>query len=128
MTAPRRAGALRPVDVDRTIGDGDMVRLGGVTLTAILTPGLTKGCVSSRTQLPGADGRGRSVLFHCSSMLAGQTLAPTAYPNIVADDRPTFKPIRDFSADIFLTGHPEAFDMVRQRLRVHGSAGAAILQ
>jgi metallo-beta-lactamase class B len=35
--------SYRPVTADRIIADGDRVTLGGVTLTAHLTPGHTKG-------------------------------------------------------------------------------------
>src|SRR5215471_12766086 len=38
--------AYEPVAPDRYVGDGDRVELGGVTLTAHLTPGHTKGCTS----------------------------------------------------------------------------------
>ncbi|MDG2174677.1 MAG: MBL fold metallo-hydrolase [Gammaproteobacteria bacterium] len=34
---------LEPVEVDRVIEDGDTVTLGGVTLTALWTPGHTQG-------------------------------------------------------------------------------------
>ncbi|MGP0068603.1 MAG: metallo-beta-lactamase, partial [Isosphaeraceae bacterium] len=35
-----------PARADRIVGDGDRVTLGGVTLTAHLTPGHTKGCTT----------------------------------------------------------------------------------
>src|SRR5579864_9655218 len=46
-TAPGRPGA----HVDRTLHDGDTVELGGVKLTAHLTPGHTKGCTTWTMQL-----------------------------------------------------------------------------
>ncbi len=36
----------QPAPVDRILKDGDQVTLGGVTLTAHLTPGHTKGCTT----------------------------------------------------------------------------------
>jgi hypothetical protein len=38
--------AYEPVTPDRYVGDGDRVELGGVTITAHLTPGHTMGCTS----------------------------------------------------------------------------------
>src|SRR5436305_9995656 len=38
--------------VDRTLHDGDTVELGGVKLTAHLTPGHTKGCTTWTMQVP----------------------------------------------------------------------------
>jgi metallo-beta-lactamase class B len=35
-----------PVKVDRVLHDGDQVRLGGVSLTARMTPGHTAGCTA----------------------------------------------------------------------------------
>ena len=106
-----------PLRVDRVVGDGDMVTLGGVAMTAHLTPGHTPGCTSWSTKATGGDGVVRDVFFHCSATVAGQSLAPEAYPGIVGNFRATFAKVRGLRADVFLGPHAEFFDLEAQRAR-----------
>jgi metallo-beta-lactamase class B len=102
-----------PVAVDRTIGDGGKLVLGGATLTAHLTPGHTKGC-TSWTMRSGA----REVLFFCSaSVAANRLVGPPQYEGIVADYRATFAKTKTWRPDIFLANHPGFFDMEARRAR-----------
>lgn len=114
---PSRDVAFPPVRVDRVIGDGDTVQLGGVTLTAHLTRGHTPGCTSWSMDVTGADGARHRAFFHCSATVAGQSLAPPAYPNIVTDFRSTFARVRGLQADVLLTNHPEFMDLRGRRAR-----------
>jgi len=107
-----------PVRVDRVIADGDIVSLGGVTLTARLTPGHSPGCTTWQTDAVSTDGQRRSVLFHCSATVAGQSLAPEAYPGIVADFRASFTKLRGMKADIFLANHDNFFNLGAKRARL----------
>lgn len=116
-----------PVRVDRVIADGETLSLGGVMLTAHVTPGHTPGCTSWSMAVTGADGAAHRAFFHCSATVAGQSLAPPAYPNIVADFRSTFARVREIEADVLLTNHPEFMDLEARRARqVAGDANAFV--
>ena len=116
-----------PVRVDRVIGDGGTVRLGGVTLTAHLTPGHSPGCTSWSMAATGADRIRRRVFFHCSGTVAGQSLVPEAYPGIVGNFRATFAKVSMFKADVFLANHDNFFDLAEKRARqIAGDANAFV--
>ena len=100
-----------PVKVDRVLRDGEAISLGGVTMTARLTPGHTKGCTTWTAPI-GASGRVYRVVFDCSTTVAGNDLVRNAkYPAIVADYRHSFATLRSLPCDVFLGPHPEFFDM-----------------
>jgi len=102
-----------PAKVERTIRDGEEVRVGPVALTAVLTPGHTAGATSWTTV---ADGK--RVIFASSITVAGQKLvANPAYPAAAADFRRTFARLRREKADIFLNYHAEAFGLAGKRQR-----------
>lgn len=124
---PSRDVAFPPVRVDRVVADGETVALGGVTLTAHLTPGHTPGCTSWSMDVAGADGARHRAFFHCSATVAGQSLAPPAYADIVADFRETFARVRSIDADVLLTNHPELMDLRGRRARqIAGDADAFV--
>lgn len=106
-----------PIRVDRVVDDGGTVTLGGVVLTAHMTPGHTAGCTSWSMQVTGADGAPHTAFFHCSSTVAGQALAPEAYPGMVAAYRATFARVRQLDADVFLANHAGFFDLDAKRAR-----------
>lgn len=93
--------------VDRAVRDGERVTLGGVTLTAVATPGHTPGCTSWRIRVA-ERGRPLDVLFLCSLTVAGNKLVGNArYAEIVRDFRRTFARLRAERADVVLPFHPE---------------------
>jgi metallo-beta-lactamase class B len=106
-----------PVRVDRVIGDGESLTLGGVTLTAHLTPGHTEGCTSWSMDVAGADRARHTAFFHCSATVAGQSLAPESYPGMVEAFRSTFARIRELRADVFLANHENFFELDARRAR-----------
>jgi metallo-beta-lactamase class B len=112
-----------PVKVDRVIADGEQVRVGPVALTAMLTPGHTKGATSWTTT---ADGR--RVIFASSVTVAGQKLVGNPdYPNAVADFRRTFARLRATQADVFVNFHAEGFDAARKLARSRAGDAAAFV-
>ena len=116
-----------PIRVDRIVADGDQVALGGVVMTAHLTPGHTPGCTSWSMPVTGADGAPHTAFFHCSATVAGQSLSPEAYPGIVADFRSTFARVRGLQADVFLGNHAGFFDLEAKRERqIAGDANAFV--
>jgi metallo-beta-lactamase class B len=106
-----------PIRVDRVVGNGNTVRLGGVTMTAHLTPGHTPGCTSWTMPVKGPDGVPHTAFFHCSSTVAGQTLVPESWPGMVAAYRGTFAKVRTMKADVFLANHENFFDLAVKRAR-----------
>lgn len=107
-----------PVSVDRTVADGETVKLGHVSLTAYLTPGHTRGCTSWMTDVEHG-GKAYQALFFCSaSVAANRLVGPPQYENIVADYRQTFATIGDWKPDIFLSNHPEFFGMAAKQERL----------
>jgi len=116
-----------PIHVDHVLADGETITLGPVRLTAFITPGHTQGCTSFTMPVTGADGTQHTAFFHCSSSVGGQSVAPEAYPGMVADYRATFARVRGMRADVFLSNHPEFFDMAAKRQRqIAGDANAFV--
>jgi metallo-beta-lactamase class B len=107
-----------PVKVDRAIKDGDTVSLGGVTLTANITPGHTRGCTSWTMPVVEA-GKTHKIVFFCSASVAANRLAPNPqYPGIVEDYRKTFARARTLGADIYLAPHTNFFDMWAKKAKL----------
>lgn len=116
-----------PVRVDRIVKDGGKVSVGGVSLTAHLTPGHSPGCTSWSMQAKGKDGKVRSIFFHCSATVAGQSLVPEAYPGIVASFRKTFAQAKAMKADVFLANHDNFFDLHEKHAKLlAGDANAFV--
>jgi metallo-beta-lactamase class B len=109
--------AYEAIKPDRIISDGDSVDLGGVSLTAHLTPGHTKGCTSWSIQV-NENGRPYDILFVC-----GLTVSPfkltnnDKYPNIIEDERSTLRKLRGMHADVMLAPHGFYFDLAGKAAR-----------
>lgn len=109
-----------PVRVDSVIPDGGTVTLGGVTLTANVTPGHTPGCTTWTLPVL-SDGPRHTAAFFCSASVAANRLAPRPqYPGIVDDYRRTFARLKTIDADILFGGHTELFDLQAKRARLGG--------
>jgi len=111
-----RAGArLQPaVAVDRVIQDGERVELGGVALTARITPGHTPGC-TTWTMTTEEAGKPLRVVFYCSTSVVDRLVGNTSYPGIVADYERSFARLRELPCDVFLGPHPSFFQMAAKR-------------
>jgi metallo-beta-lactamase class B len=111
-----------PARADRVVRDGDEVTLGGVTLTAHLTPGHTRGCTTWTMRIE-EDGKRRDVVFHGgTAILPGVRLVdhPT-YPGIVEDCERTFRVLKSLPCDVFLAPHGSQFGLREKARRL--SAG-----
>lgn len=119
--------SVPPVRVDRVVKQGDTLSLGGITLTAHITPGHSPGCTSWSTDVRGDDGMLHHAFFHCSTTTGGQTLAPESYPGMIADYRATFAYMRTVNADVFLANHANFFNLADKRGRqIAGDANAFV--
>jgi metallo-beta-lactamase class B len=124
---PTKGIKFPPVLVDQIISDGETLTLGGVTLTAHLTPGHTPGCTSWTLPVTGADGADHTPFLHCSSTVAGQKLVPESYPGMIESYRATFEKVRTLEADVFLANDDSFFGLAEQRARLEaGDANAFV--
>lgn len=114
---PTKDALFPPVRVDRTVGDGDTVALGGTVLTAHATPGHSPGCTSWSLTAKDSTGTPRKVFLHCSASLGGQSLVPPAYPGMADNYRASFAKVRGMQADVFLANHDMFFGLHDKRAR-----------
>jgi metallo-beta-lactamase class B len=117
---------FEPVKVDRVLQDGDTVSLGGVTMTARLTPGHTPG---TTTWLMTVQDGGRSyrVVFAGSTSVNPGTRLVTepSYPTIADDFRRAFSVLESLEPDIFLAAHASFFDLAGKREKAKQQGPAA---
>ncbi|WP_338501287.1 subclass B3 metallo-beta-lactamase [Sphingomonas kaistensis] len=112
---------MAPVTVARVVKSGDSVRLGGILLNAVETPGHTAGALS--WQWVSCDGG------VCRTMVYADSLSPvsrdgykfSAHPELVASFRTSFAKVAALECDILLTPHPSASNMTA---RFAGGAAA----
>ena len=105
-----------PLKVDRIIGDNEQVSLGGVSLTAHLTPGHTKGC-TTWTMPVHVDGQIRQALFLCSlTILPGYRLTgDPKYPQMGADFGHTYAVLHALPCEVFLASHGSFYRLLAKR-------------
>lgn len=98
--------------IDRTLHDGDTVTLGGMTLTAHLTPGHTKGCTTWTFKIAD-DGKTYDVVVIGSvGVNPGFQLVNNAQNPTIADEyKQAFKVLRSLHADIPLGSHPAMYNL-----------------
>jgi metallo-beta-lactamase class B len=109
--------AYEPVKPDRVVADGEKVELGGVSLTAHLTPGHTKGCTSWSMRVE-EDGKPYDVLFVCGLTVSPYKLTNNnRYPDVVEDARNSLKKLRAMHADVMLAPHGFYFDLAEKAAR-----------
>ena len=92
--------------------------LGGVTLTAHLTPGHTQGCTTWTTDAT-EDGRRFHVAFVCSVTINDgvHLVGNTRVPAIADDYARTFRLLRDLKPDVFVAEHGSVFGLEEKTKR-----------
>ena len=103
--------AFPAVKVDRVVHHGEIVTLGGVMLTAHLTPGHTKGTTTWTMSVRDSQGRLRHVaVVGSTTVLEGVRLLDNReYPQIVSDFSRTFRVLEQLKCEVFLSAHLSAF-------------------
>lgn len=123
-----------PAQVDRVLHDGDIVSLGGVTLTAHKTAGHTRGCTTwtMRSHLPGEPtGTMRDIVivggtgFWSEYRFVSSSGKPASYPGIAEDFERTFATLRKLPVDVFLGAHGGYFNMLG-KLKQYPQFGARV--
>jgi glyoxylase-like metal-dependent hydrolase (beta-lactamase superfamily II) len=114
------------VKVDRAVKDGDRLTLGGVRLTARITPGHTPGCTTWTMRV--ADHGVHNIAFLCSLTVAGNRLVGNrSYPRIVSDYRTSFARAAGLKADVILPTHPDIAQVLdRGKRAAAGDANAFV--
>jgi len=106
------ANLYPPTKVDRVLHDGDEVRLGGVVLTAHLTPGHTKGCTTWTLKANDAGKSYNVVIVGSPNVNPGYKLVNNPqYPQIAADYEKMFRVLKQLPCDIFLGAHGSYYNM-----------------
>jgi metallo-beta-lactamase class B len=105
-----------PAKVDRVLHDGDTVELGGMTLTAHLTAGHTRGTTTWTFDEMEAGKPLHVVIVGGPNLNPGTQLAGNAtYPQIAADFQHGFDVLKALPCDIFLGAHGSYFDLTEKR-------------
>jgi metallo-beta-lactamase class B len=113
----------KAVPIDRVVKDNDTVTLGGVTLTAHLTPGHTQGC-TTWTMDAAENGRKYQVAFVCSVTIneGVHLVGNTRVPAIADHYARTFRLLHDLKPDVFVAEHGAVFDLAAKAGRVRAGA------
>jgi metallo-beta-lactamase class B len=128
LTWPQETSRDEPVRVDRTVGDGEEISLGGTTLTANLTPGHTRGATTWTMDVEEGGRTYRVVFFSSVSINDGTRLLNNAsYPTIVADLEASFVRFKEMACDIFLAPHGGQFAMADKFARLDRGKGVEAL-
>jgi metallo-beta-lactamase class B len=100
----------KPVAVDRVLRDGDTVTLGGITLTAHLTPGHTQGC-TTWTMEAVQEGKKYQVAFTGSVTIneGVHLVGNTRVPAIAEHYAQAFRVLHTIKADVFVAQHGGVF-------------------
>jgi metallo-beta-lactamase class B len=118
----------RPVKVARLLKDNEAVSFGGITLTAHLTPGHTKGCTTWETTIA-AGGRSYRVVFIGGTSVNGgvRLVGNTRHPGIAEDYARTFALLKTLHPDIFVAQHPGMFGMEQKAQRMKSGDASAFV-
>lgn len=108
-----------PAHVDRILHDRSTVSLGGVTLTAHLTAGHTKGTTTWTFNIADAGRTLHVVIVGSPNVNPGYKLVHNArYPQIAADYKREFEVLEKLPCDIFLGAHGGYFGLTEKYPRL----------
>jgi len=112
---PKDLIVYEPVKADRIINDGDHVELGGVRLTAHLTPGHTRGATTWTMDVT-ENGHVYHVVFFSSATISPGTSVwrKPPYPELAQDFEKTFAVLKQLPCDIFFAPHGGQFAMAEK--------------
>ena len=112
---PKDTILYAPVKADRIVAEGERVTLGGVTLTAHLTPGHTRGATTWTMDVAEGGVTRHVVFFSSASINPGTRLVNNPlYPEFVRDFEATFAKLQALPCDIFFAPHGGQFAMAEK--------------
>jgi metallo-beta-lactamase class B len=101
-----------PASVDRTLHDGDEVKLGDAVLVAHLTPGHTRGCTTWTMRLTEGGKTYDVVIIGSPNVNPGYKLVGNdRYPQIADDYERTFRVLGSLPCELFLGAHGSYYDL-----------------
>lgn len=119
----RPDSAWAPAKVDRVIADGEQIKLGDITLTAHLTPGHTKGCMTF-TMSAEEGGQQYDVLLLGGVRPAAEPITHNdEYPGMAEDLTRTFAKLKTLPVDVYLGAHGYWYDLGGKIARMKGGEG-----
>jgi metallo-beta-lactamase class B len=118
----------KPATVERTLRDGDEVKLGDAVLVARRTAGHTKGC-TTWTMKVSDGGKTYDAVIVCSpNVNPGYKLVDNAaYPGIAGDYARMFKTLAGLPCDLFLGAHGNYYGMEAKYARLQQGDRAAFV-
>ncbi|HYC70295.1 MAG TPA: subclass B3 metallo-beta-lactamase [Opitutaceae bacterium] len=120
--------AYEPVKVDRVVGDHERITLGGVTLTAHLTPGHTRGATTWTMEAKDGDRTYQVVFLSSVSINPGTRLKQKpSYPEIMRDYDQAFVRLKSLPCDIYFAPHGGQFSMFAKFEKLDQGAGPEAL-
>jgi metallo-beta-lactamase class B len=120
---PKDSIVYAPAKVDRTVADGEKVSLGGVTLTAHLTPGHTRGATTWTMDVTDAGQVQHVVFFSSATINAGTRLVNNPlFPDFVAQFEKTFATLQALPCDIYFAPHGGQFAMAEKFAKLDAGA------
>lgn len=125
---PKDVLRFEPVKVDRVVGDNERVNLGGVTLTAQLTPGHTRGATTWTMEVKEGGKTYHVVFFSSVTVNQGTRLKlKPSHPEIVKDFDQAFVRLKGLKCDIFFAPHAGQFGMAEKFAKLDAGAGVEAL-
>lgn len=117
-----------PVAVDQVVADVERVSHGGVTLTAQLTPGPTRGSTTWTMSVEN-NGKTYAVVFACDLSLApgARLKVNPSHRDITRDYDQAFVRLKGLSCDIYFTPHPRQWGLAAKFARLDAGEGVEVL-
>ncbi|OKP48206.1 MBL fold protein [Serratia marcescens] len=115
------------VQTDIVVGDGGSITLGGLTLTAMMTPGHLPGATSWLTTL---QHKGKPYRFIYADSLATPDyylIGNKNYPQLIEDIRGSFARLARVQADIFIANKGTRFDLAAKWRRLQAGDTQAFI-
>ena len=104
-----------PVTPDQIIRNGESLQLGDQKITAILTPGHTKGNTTWTAKISDGEKTYDVVFVGSQSALDYKFVGEESYPGIAADFERSFAALKSLPCDVFLASHAWFFNFEKKR-------------
>jgi metallo-beta-lactamase class B len=105
----------KPHPLDKTLHDGDEVKLGGTTLVARLTPGHTRGCTTWTTKAEESGKTYDVVIIGSVGVNRGFKLVNnTEVPGMAGEYMHSFQVLRSLACDVPLGSHPAMYNLAEK--------------
>jgi metallo-beta-lactamase class B len=107
-----KGSLFEPVKVDRSLRDGDTIKLGGMSLVMLHHPGHTKGSCSYLFDVKDKQKSYRVLIVNMPTIITGRDLTGIdAYPGIAKDYEYTFDALKKLSFDLWVSSHASQFGL-----------------